>query len=258
MKMEIISILRNRFYYTTRKRQFVYHNCFLYDIRQCSFRIIRNLGYTELYDQLIKIEDKQERVKQLGIELSKNKKLLSLVNDITISIIRRFIIENDIKDDEILLIQKDGILCTKYIDINITENEIYPELRHVFEYVIFSADKKQMLFKEDITQKIITKGITHKSIGLDSFLTEQLYNTNLTNFKQFNNLIYNFFMSNKLELFLIEKNKDTYFMFLKDGILELQKDIIESVDIDIEDIDKHYYFTLYLENLLRGILIQGV
>ena len=246
-------------FYKYTGKELVLRNCFLYDISMCNIRIIKQLGFSDIYNSLVNLP-KQERVIKFGYISKQYKQLAYQVNNVTTQIIKQFINEYNIQDNEIVFIQKDGILVKRYINVRKEdiEDKLFPELHNMFSYIVFNSKKTQYLAKCEKTKTILTKGIQNKSIGLDSFLTKHLYKYDIGNFDVMNQVINKFFESYDIELYTIEKNKDMYFIVMQDKILEIRKDMLNKIEIDTNKINKHYYFNLYLEDILKSIIVTYI
>lgn len=244
--------------FTTKSNKLIYKNCYLYDIKSCSLEIIKKLGYNFLYNNLKDI-DKDNRNKILGFLGKYNGKLIKDINYNIHTLMKYFIIENNIEEKDIIFIQKDGILTKKYITNKINQkNTITPVLRSVFSYIVFTEDKKSYMAKDEINKKIITKGIKNKSIGLDDFLTKYAYNYNLDDFSKINDIVCYFFKSKDKNLFAIEnkQEKDKYDFIMNDSILTISKNIFDISDIDFSNLDMDFYFENYIVNFIRSMIVS--
>ena len=246
-----------KYFFHTDSDQLIYKNCYLYDIKSCNIRIIKNLGFGHVYDKLINME-KLERNIRLGYLSKTYNNLIKTVDYLTNKIIKKFIYDNNITDDDIIFIQKDGLLIKKFVRTKDTKDPIIPELRNIFSYVIFDEEKKAYLAKDEENRRMITKGIRDKSIGLDDFLTKHLYKHNMDDFININNMICEFFGSNDKNLFTIpdRENPNNYKLILKDGELSISKDIFEISDFDFSEIDIDYYFETYISGFVKSILMN--
>lgn len=241
--------------YITKSNKLLYRNCYLYDIKSCNVEILKRFGYKFIYDQLIKM-NKDERNINIG-HLAKYFPAMIRNIDYNIhTIIKYFIKENNLKESDIIFIQKDGLLLNKYVKNNNKKLSILPELRSVFSYVVFSEDKRSYLGKDELNHVIITKGVKNKSIGFDKFLTDHLYNVDLEDFSKINDVMNLFFKSKDKNLFAIQ-NKDDYNKYdiiMKEYIYSISKNIFDISEIDFDDINMDFYFENYIINFIKSIL----
>jgi len=243
-------------FFKTDNPKLVFKECFLYDIKECVPRLFNALGFTDIYNHLHTL-DKKERNIIIGNIFRTNKVLVYGINQMISDIMHDFITTYEIEDKDIIMIQKDGIYTNKciveipYFKTNI---KIYPELRSVIQYLVFDKSRKKYLIKDTLNKRIILKGVENKSVGIEDYLTSELYNINIFNNKQLNDFITNFFECKNLLVFAIPLKKDSshYIFFTKDGIITVNK--LSVNDIVIDNIDYDMYFDMYLDDILKGIL----
>jgi hypothetical protein len=217
------------------------------------------MGYLKIHNSLSKLP-KNERNKRIGT-LLKNKSLSKEFNERIVLTINQFIEDHHIDKDDILFIQKDGILLRTFVKVKNDSTKIYPELRNFFSYIIFGYKNDMYLAKDTNTNETIIKGVLNKTIGLEKFFTQKLMVQDINNFKYINKLINDFYMSNDIELFLIDnKKQNTYDLILKDSVISITYDQYQMFNFNslMQKIDRHIYFINLIEPFMNTIIRNNI
>lgn len=247
-----------QYFYNNVKHR-IFYNCFYYDIRACALQILKTMGYLKIHNSLSKLP-KDERNKRIGT-LLKNKSLSKEFNERIVLTINQFIEDHHIDKDDILFIQKDGILLRTFVKVKNDSTKIYPELRNFFSYIIFGYKNDMYLAKDTNTNETIIKGVLNKTIGLEKFFTQKLMVQDINNFKYINKLINDFYMSNDIELFLIDnKKQNTYDLILKDSVISITYDQYQMFNFNslMQKIDRHIYFINLIEPFMNTIIRNNI
>lgn len=247
-----------QYFYNNVKHR-IFYNCFYYDIKACSLQILKCMGYLKLYESLSKLP-KNERNKRIGT-LLKNKSLSKEFNERIILTINEFIEDHGIDKDDILFIQKDGILLKTYIKVKNNPTKIYPELRNFFSYIIFGYKNDMYLAKDTNKNETIIKGVLNKTLGLENFFNNKLTIQDINNLKYINKLINDFYKSNDIELFLIDnKKQNSYDLILKDSVISITYDQYKMFNFEsmLQKIDRHIYFINLVEPFVNTIIRNNI
>lgn len=233
----------------------VLRDVYLFDIKACHYTIMTKLG---LEMPGIDRDNKLERNSYIGKMMRRNPKLTSLLRNTTRSIIDEFIFRNNIKDDDIILRQYDGILITK--NLKQTNIEHIPlTRRRSFEIFISSIDRK-MYIAFDSNRQTSIKGVPFRYPAIDK-VYENICKINYANkdsiFRHLQILKDKFLNSSDPFLFGIPLKDNKINIFLKGyGEMEVSKQTLRIIDTD--DIDKERYFKLYIEPFTKSIVTEFV
>jgi len=234
-----------------KKKIFFYPNCFEYDIVKCHYSILKKIDKNLVKN--VEFNNKIKRNIKIGKLFKSNQKLSKLVHVTVNSIIDQIIFENKIEDSELILRQHDGVIVSKKL-------EWFPEsveliLKNEFELFLFSFDQKRYLAKSK--NKSIIKGIPNRYKEIDKFLNKICTINFLSKMSIFNSLKAikaEFFSTEDLELFLKPENEDKFSLILKKyGKIILSKNAISLLDIN--EIDKDFYFQFYLKPFYDSIIL---
>lgn len=228
---------------------------FLYDIEACHYTILNNMGY-DLRD--IDPNDKLGRNIKIGQMMRENPRLTSLLRKTTESIINDYITKNNVKEDEIVIRQYDGMILTRTLSCtNIGHMPL--DLRRTFQIFISSIDRKKYIAKDNNLEFSI-KGVSHRYPQMDKFYkrlcsvieaSKQALFTHLQDIKD------EIFNSDNAELFGIPSKNGKLIIFLKGyGELEISKSTLRIMDT--EDVDREKYFKLYIEPFTKSIVFERV
>jgi len=227
----------------------------LYDIKACHYTIMKNLGF-DLNG--IDPKNKLERNIQIGIMMKKNPRISSILKNTTNSIIDNYIIENNIKESDIVIRQYDGLILTKllqYTDIGF----IPLTRRKTFQNFIISIDRNKYIGLSN-NFEISIKGVSHRYKEIDDIYIRLCNITNLTKDRIFHNLqlikdeIYN---TKNYKLFGIPIKNNKMIVYLKGyGEVEINPSTLRIMDTN--DIDCKKYFDFYIKPFTQSIVFENV
>lgn len=226
---------------------------FLYDIVSCHYSILKkyNFDVSFIKDQ----NNKLERNIQIGKLMGQNENIKTFLRNTTKNVLDKFIYENGIKNEDIILRQYDGIMSHKYINLE-DSNDIQPKLRSQFEYMLISYDLNSYIAKDIINNKIIIKGVPHLYDYIEEYY-EKILNINFacksSIFKTLEKLKNEFYLSENSKNFGIPMNDDKYIIYLKEyGEYSVTKQTMNIIDPD--EIDKKKYFNLFIKPFNKSIM----
>jgi hypothetical protein len=213
-----------------------------YDISSCHYQIIKRLGFDV---SKIPIDDKLERNKQIGIMMKENNRLINILRSITESTISEYLLENNIKENDIIIRQYDGFLTPKKVS---RKNLHLPlDERPTIQHMIISIDRRKYI-SIDINNKVSIKGVPFKYNKINNIFAK-LIRTNFAIKSQiFSNLQKikeEILYSNDSGLYCIPTTEGKSNVFLRGyGETQISNNIIKM--LDTKDIDKQKYFDFYI------------
>jgi hypothetical protein len=228
---------------------------YVYDIEACHYTILKNLGF-DLSN--IDPNDKLGRNIEIGKMMRENPRITSLLRTTTDSIIDDYINQNDVKDNEIIIRQYDGIILTRRLQItNIGHMPL--DLRKTFR-IFISSINRDMYIAVDSNNEISAKGVPHIYNEIKVIYKEvcKIMDLNRSSrFKHLQRLKDNFFTVDNPKLFGIPIKNEKYNIFLIGyGELEISKSTLRIMDCD--DIDRNQYFKHYIEPFTKSIVFETV
>lgn len=233
------------------KCDLVLNDVYLFDIKSCHYNILDSLGF-----DLSKInkEDKKSRNIKIGYMMKENPRLISLLRSITISIVDEFIFVNNIKPEEIICRQYDGLLITRPVEIS---DKLI--LKDLYTKLIISDDRNSYIALND-NQEIIIKGISNRYRQIDDYYSK-LLKINFANkksiFKSLKKIRDEIYYCEFPELFCIPHKENKYEVILKRyGKMKISETIINM--LDVEDIDRRMYFDIYLKSFIDVIVKEYI
>lgn len=231
----------------------ILRDIYSYDIQACHYIIMKKIG---LDVSNIDEKNKKERNIQIGKLMRKNPQLTSTLRSTTKSIIDEYILRNDIKDEDIILRQYDGIIITKILrETNI--NDVALVLQKQFQIFISSIDRK-MYIAYDNQYNTTIKGVSFRYPEMDK-IYQQICKINYANkdsiFRNLQRIKDKFIESTNVRLFAIPINEKEYTIFLNGyGELKATKQTLNI--LDHKDINKEKYFKFYIEPFTKSITIE--
>ena len=231
----------------------ILHDCYIYDIFSCHYTILEELGFS--VDSINK-NDKKQRNIQIGYMMKDNPQLTSMLRSITISLVDEFILRNNIKPEEIICRQYDGLLITRPAQI---QNQYVDfGLRSIYQNLIISNNRDSYI-AIDNNQEMVIKGIANRYPQIDNYYYKLLkinYSNKQSIFKSLQKLKDEICNCEDPNLFCIPI-KDKYEIFLKRyGSMKISETIINMLDTD--EINKKFYFEMYLKPFFDSIVITYI
>jgi hypothetical protein len=218
-----------------------------YDIASCHYNILVKNGIDVSH---IDKEDKLKRNIQIGLMMKDNPRLTKLLRETTESLMDNFININDIKEENLILRQYDGILTNKMLKI--TEGPIPIELRNTLTPMIISDDRQKFIAKSQ--NEIIIKGVSNNYDGMTSYY-KKILNLNFYSKKNiFDGLqkIKDYFLSERdINIFAIP-SENNYIVYIKRyGAIKVPEATLSI--IDEEEIDLDVYYNLYVKTFMKSV-----
>jgi len=240
-------------FFYNENQPFITKDIFFYDVKECYPRILKKIGI-----KIPDYESKLERNMYIGREVFKDKNLLDFCQEFTRKIIKNFININNISQNDIIMVERDGLAITKFVEPDTLEFQ--PELREKYNIIIRSFINKQafMMIFEDGSIRI--KGVQNKTVGLEDFAGK--YFKSILNFKlstiskNMNKMRREYFCSKDWKLFGIPQDDDMYIFKLESGNIKLRQ--LDKVDISSLKIDRYFYFKNHLEGFIQSLLSETI
>jgi DNA polymerase III alpha subunit (gram-positive type) len=141
---------------------------FLYDVASCHYNILKGLG-VDLAG--IDPKDKTSRNIKIGLLMKNNPNLTSVLRTVTASTIDEYLTRNNIKPEEVIIRQYDGLIVTKPL---VNTGEFLPlELRGIIQTFLssFGKDKFIALYQNG---NISIKGVPQRYDLIDEIFTKIL------------------------------------------------------------------------------------
>ena len=226
----------------------VLHDLFSYDIQAAHPSILQK----QYFDfRNTNLENKLERNIFIGQQQIDNENLSSFLTESVDSLVKFYLLENNVKEEEVITIQKDGFIVKKLLENN--DEFIGMKLREYIDFLIISLDRKKFLYCSE--GKITVKGISYYYQELDKIY--QLFaNLNFCNktllFEQLNSIKHSLLQSTNKSLFCIPKDEETLMISTYKGDIE-----IKNADyVSINSIDKIKYYNHFLKDFLGSIYLE--
>jgi hypothetical protein len=228
---------------------------YVYDIEACHYTILKNMGF-DLSN--IDPSDKLGRNIEIGKMMRDNPRITSLLRTTTNSLIDDYINENNIKENEIVIRQYDGILLTKKLHTT-NIGHIPLDLRKTFDTFISSINR-DMYIALDNKNNVTAKGISHLYDEMKEIykkICKVVEMNKSSRFKHLQRIKDDFFTVDNPNLFGIPiKDKKFNVFLIGYGELEISKSTLKIMDCD--DIDRNQYFKHYIEPFTKSIVFESV
>jgi hypothetical protein len=228
----------------------VLSNLFFYDFQSCYYTILENIGWSL---EGIEKNDKTKRNIQLGILQKNNPQLSKFLIESSESLVEHYIKINNLKEKEVILKQRDGLISSRKLD-NIDQT-MPISLRSIILRMIITLNRNQYLAIHS-TGEVEVKGISNKPEDVGFY---QLFkNLDFTNKKQlFHGLekIRQTVLNSKNIMWFTEEKEDMYLVrIIGEGIVKINRSSIKFIGTD--DIDKNYTWINFIWPFAESCIIH--
>lgn len=227
----------------------IQHDCYSYDIVSAYPTILGK----QFYDfQDIDLENKKERNIFIGTQQIGNEALASFLLSSVDSLVKFYLVENDISDEDVIVTQRDGFILKQLLQNN--DEFIDMKFREFIDFLILSPDRKKFIYCSD--GKITVKGISHFYKSLDKiyqlFASLNFY-SKTTLFEQLDQIKQALFSSVDKTMFAIPKGDNKYIISTFKGDIEVS----DPDYVSIESIDKSRYYKHFFKDFLGAIYLES-
>jgi hypothetical protein len=234
---------------------FILRDVYVYDIEACHYNILKQKGFDV---SNINSQDKIKRNILIGKLMRDNPRITSLLRTTTESIINDYINTNNIKSDDIIIRQYDGLILAKKIHTT-NIGHIPLECREIFTIFISSITRTSYIAL-DSKSDIKIKGVPFRYKAIDDVYKKicNVLDVNKNSmFIRLQKIKDDFYNSQDSELFGIPDKNGNYNIFLKGyGELKVSRSTLKIMDTD--DIDRSRYFKFYIEPFTKSIVYENV
>ena len=226
----------------------IVRDLYSYDIVSAYPSILSNQHYDF---KGIDLDNKTERNIFIGKQQIGNENLSSFLSESVESLVKFYLLENNISDDEVITTQKDGFILKRMLENN--DEFIEMKYREFIDFLIITPDRKKFLYCSD--GKITVKGIPHYyeafSRIYQMFSNLNFYDKSIL-FGQMENIKNAILQSLDKKLFMIPRDELSFAISTYKGNIE-----VKDVDfISINQIDKNSYFTHFVKDFLNSIYLE--
>ena len=226
----------------------ILRDVYSYDIKSC-YATILGKQFFDFGD--VDLDNKQERSEFIGKTQIKNTNMSSFLMNSADSLVKFYLSENDVSEEDIILTQRDGFILKRTIDNN--SEFITMELRSLIELMIISVDRKKYI--SCINGEVDVKGMPHLYDSMIKFY--QLFaNLNLYNkkilYQQMQNLKDSMLFSEDKSLFLIPREDNAFAIITYNEVIETKDPDM----IGMSKINKLQYFDNYIKPFTDSIFLE--
>lgn len=201
----------------------------------------------------VNLEDKSARSIFLGKQQVNNIDLSDFLMESVDSIVKYYLLENNISDDEVITSQRDGFIIKRMLEIN--DDFIEMKYRGFIDFLVITPDRKKFLYCID--DKIEVKGVSHYYDALEP-VYQMFANLNFydkcTLFSQMESIKQKFLTCTDKKLFLIPKDEFSFIISTYTGDIEVK----DPDFVSINQIDRIRYFNHFVKEFLNSIYLESL
>lgn len=230
------------------KCKLVLQDLYFYDFKSAYPRLMKSIGWDF---SNVDLDNKYERNIYIGIQQRNNINLSSFLIDSITKQLEYYLLINDIKDENIIVTQRDGYILNKPLKIN--DGAMKLDFRGHIDLLILSPDRKKYMA---ITEKeVVVKGIKNYYKDLDNiyrkFLKLSFLNKKIL-FSQLENLKNEVINGTDKELYIVKIKDKKFIQSYNNIVLEISDDKY----INISTIDRRRYFDHYFKEFFQSIFLE--
>jgi len=243
---EIFDIIDSRVFFYNDEHPMVLSDVYDYDIERCYTTILKNKNLVDLLNI-----PKSEANILIGKIIKNNPAIYDILKNETKKIVKLFIQSNNIILDDLIYMERDGFLLTRFLKDNIViniDNDIYNiRLKNKYSIVIRSNEKhNNFLLLSDNNVRL--KGIEskYKSIAIETFLfnnLKRIFNES-NKVKKYNliqKMIHDFFHTDDINLFAVSMDNKVD-IYCRDKLVSINKDYLSNSKASEFNIDRKMYY----------------
>ncbi len=229
----------------------VFDNLYEYDFEACVYNLLNNIQCDLSH---IDYDNKELRNIQIGQMQKENPVLKHVLSDGMKRLIRLYVKENNLKEENLVWRQKDGFIVDKVLES--TDISFKLLFRKNITKLIKSMDNKKLLILY-MDNTVAIKGMIHKP--LDTSFYKLMFNIDFSNRKKIlegcEYLRKTFLASNNMNWFARESKDGVITIPMKgDTLLKISKSMLSN--IDSSDVDKFVIYSNYIYPFVQTLLIQ--
>lgn len=233
----------------------ILRDIFSYDIEACHYNLLRKFGYNT---SNINKENKLERNIQIGKLMRDNETIKTRLRKTTAKIIDDYIDFNQLKEDDIIIRQYDGIITKKRLVE--TEKSILPiALQNRYDILLISIDHGKYIAFDNLKNNIKIKGVPNIYDGIKTYYKKLIRIVDIEKrsriLKNLAVLKQSFYKEEDLSVFANPINdKEVELIFKSFGQLTVKLNTLYYLSDD--EIDKNFYYDFYLHPFIQSVVLE--
>jgi len=226
----------------------VLQDLYLYDFKSAYPRILDGINWDF---QDIDLENKHDRNIAIGMAQRDNENLSSFLMNTVGSLLQFYLSENDVKDKDIIVTQRDGFILNTFLTN--TDEFLKLDLREHIHLMVITPDRKKYLTISD--NGVTVKGFQNNYKALNSsyelFGKLNLYNKKVL-FKQLKRIKDHVLHGEDKKFYMVEVGERIAVLTKKHGTLVVANENL----FNLIDIDTHKYYDHYFREFLEAIFLE--
>jgi hypothetical protein len=226
----------------------VLHDLYSYDIVS-AYPTILSKQFYDFKD--VDLDNKSERSIFLGKQQKGNQGLSQFLMNSADNLVKFYLQENNMQENEIISTQRDGFIVTRLLDND--DEFINMKLREFIDFMVISLDRRKTLYIEG--GDVVIKGMPYYYDGLQKFykLFANLNFYDKSNlFSQLNHIKETVLTCQEVMPYLIPQDENSYIVTTYKGNLEIK----DPDYVDPKTIDRVKYFNHFIKQFLSAIYLE--
>jgi len=233
----------------------IVRDVFSYDIVACHYNLLEKFHYNMTN---IDKGDKLKRNIQIGKIMRDNESIKTRLRETTARIIDDYISFNELREEDIIIRQYDGLLTTKrLVD---TEKSVLPiVLQNRYDIFLISIERGMYIAFDNLKKRVKVKGVPSMYEGIQKYYEKLVRIVDIVNISRvldnLDKLKKSFYDETDMNIFAIPVDEnDVEIMFKAFGQIKVKRNTLYYMTED--EVDKEFYYDFYLHSFIQSVVLE--
>jgi hypothetical protein len=233
----------------------IVRDVFSYDIVACHYNLLEKFQYNMTN---IDKNDKLKRNIQIGKIMRDNESIKTRLRETTARIIDDYISFNELREEDIIIRQYDGLLTTKRLME--TEKSVLPiVLQNRYDIFLISIERGMYIAFDNLKKRVKVKGVPSIYKGIQKYYEKLVRIVDIENksrvLDNLEKLKKSFYDETDMNIFAIPVDEnDVEIMFKSFGQIKVKRNTLYYMTED--EVDKEFYYDFYLHSFIQSVILE--
>jgi hypothetical protein len=233
----------------------IVRDVFSYDIVACHYNLLEKFNYNMIN---IDKNDKLKRNIQIGKIMRDNESIKTRLRETTARIIDDYISFNELREEDIIIRQYDGLLTTKRLME--TEKSVLPiVMQNRYDIFLISIERGMYIAFDNLKKRVKVKGVPSMYEGIQKYYEKLVRIVDIENksrvLDNLDKLKKSFYDETDMNIFAIPVDEnDVEIMFKAFGQIKVKRNTLYYMTED--EVDKEFYYDFYLHSFIQSVVLE--
>jgi hypothetical protein len=233
----------------------IVRDVFSYDIVACHYNLLEKFQYNMTN---IDKNNKLKRNIQIGKIMRDNESIKTRLRETTSRIIDDYISFNELREEDIIIRQYDGLLTTKRLME--TEKSVLPiVMQNRYDIFLISIERGMYIAFDNLKKRVKVKGVPSMYEGIQKYYEKLVRIVDIENksrvLDNLEKLKQSFYNETDMNIFAIPVDEnDVEIMFKSFGQIKVKRNTLYYMTED--EVDKEFYYDFYLHSFIQSVILE--